>query len=88
MKEILSLHLTFWWFPDILLTLVLRIPKDQELIDVQRLRMQKRRISQIDAPSFVWVLDIRIGLRWIVREMFCAPSEAFLKHIKNRHSTY
>ena len=87
MQKILALHLALGRFPYILLSLalVLRVPKDQELVDMEWLRMDKGRIPQIDPPSLCRVLDIRIGLGWIMREMFCASSEAFLKHIKNRH---
>ena len=33
------------------------------------------------------MLDIGVGLRRVVGEMFGAPDEAFFKHVEDRHAT-
>jgi len=82
--EILALHLAFGGFPCGTGGVGAAPFDDEEPFGVTRV-MEKEAGSQIDPPSFVWMLHIRIGFHWIVGEMSGSAVEAWLEHIKGFH---
>ena len=87
-QKILALHLAFGRFPHFpfcFFCVGLGSTKHKELVYLLGIDVKKGSRSQIDTPAFRRMLHIGVGLVWIVRKMFRTPSEAFLKHIKNRH---
>jgi len=84
--EIFALHLAFRGFPCGARGVGAAPFDNEEPFGITRIvGIEKKAGSQIDPPSFDWMLHIGVGFHGIVGEMSGSAVEAWLEHIKGFH---